>query len=362
MDSLLNTAPCGFLSFTEEGKIVQVNQTLANWLDCDASQLECHALESILSVGSRVFFHTHFFPMLKLQGYVEELYFSLRSHEGDALPILANAKRCERDSRVVYDCVFMKMTRRDQYENKILLAKQTAEASDQAKADLLAMLSHEFRTPLNAVMGFTEILAMEMEDVFTKEQKEYIAAINTGSEEILRLTTSILDFTELDMGHIDLYNQPFNVEGAIKQIEIIMAQQLKNSGIHYTHVPCNENPTVNTDLIHLQRILISLIENALKFTERGGSVSVSCAERAGRVYIHVRDSGCGIADADQDRIFEPFVQINRAQIKANQKGVGLGLPISRHLARAMGGDITVTSILGQGAIFTVTLPEYEGKH
>ncbi len=359
MDALLNNAPCGFLAFTEDGTILQVNETLAAWLDYKPEQLTDQPLDSILTLGSRLFCQTHFFPLLKLQGYVEELYFSLRSKNEESVPMLVNTQRRTREGQVVYDCIFMRMNRRDQYENKILLAKQLAEESSQAKVDILTMLSHEFRTPLNAIMGFTEILSLELENVLTKTQKEYIASINTGSEELLHLTSSILQYFEIDMGQAEFDIQPINIEGTLIQAEIAMVKRLREAKLNYNREDCDQNLMVYADLNFMQQILVNLLENAIKFSEEGDSVYITCTETKNKVFIHVSDTGQGIPDDQLQRIFEPFIQLNRAQIKTNQKGVGLGLAISRNLARSMNCDITARSTLGQGSIFTVALPKYE---
>ncbi|RYZ88064.1 MAG: hybrid sensor histidine kinase/response regulator [Proteobacteria bacterium] len=198
MDQLLNIAPCGFLSFSSEGTIILANETLAQWLAMDIDELQGQPLQSILSQGGRIFLHTHFWPQLKLEGKVEEVYFSLRSSDGMIMPILANAAQRLNGERKVFDCVFVRIQQRDHYESELILARKQAEKASQAKANFLSMMSHQFRTPLNAVIGFTEILTSEAHGPLTPQQREDLSHIENAGDDLLRILTHILNFIEND--------------------------------------------------------------------------------------------------------------------------------------------------------------------
>jgi len=141
MDELLNTAPCGFLTFTGEGTIRAVNITLLRLLGQDEQGLLGRHIESILPVASRIFYQTHFFPLLKLHGEAQEVYFSLRSKTGEEIPVLVNAARKVRDKLEVYDCVIIPMRQRRRYEDEILEAKRAAEEANRIKDELIVELS-----------------------------------------------------------------------------------------------------------------------------------------------------------------------------------------------------------------------------
>jgi PAS domain S-box-containing protein len=141
MDELLNTAPCGFLTFTDEGIIRAVNETLLRLLGQDADKLLGQHIESILPVASRIFYQTHFFPLLKLHGEVQEVYFSLRSKTGEDIPVLVNAARRVRESVEVNDCIIILMRQRRRYEDEILEAKRAAEEANRVKDELIVELS-----------------------------------------------------------------------------------------------------------------------------------------------------------------------------------------------------------------------------
>ncbi len=177
MDSILDAAPCGYLTFTDEGLIRSVNQTLAALLGYQPQELHGQHLETILGAGGRIFYHTHFFPVLRLQGQAEEVYFALRSRLGNEIPVLTNAVRRERDGDVVNECVFVRMLQRSRYEDEILQSKQTAEAASDAKAKFLSMMSHELRTPLQAISGYCDLLSQGTSGPITPEQASDLRAL-----------------------------------------------------------------------------------------------------------------------------------------------------------------------------------------
>ncbi|HEX8557465.1 MAG TPA: STAS domain-containing protein [Pyrinomonadaceae bacterium] len=141
MDELLNTAPCGFVAFADDGTILAANETLRGWLGLGAGELVGRRFETLLPGAGRIFYQTHLFPLLRMHGRVEEVYLSLRSKAGEVLPVLVNAARRERDGSPVNDCVLVPMRQRRRFEDEILAAKQEAEEANRAKDELIQELS-----------------------------------------------------------------------------------------------------------------------------------------------------------------------------------------------------------------------------
>lgn len=356
MDDRLETAPCGFVTFDDDGTILYTNVRLRERLGYRTGELEGQSLETILSVGGRVFYHTHFFPLLKMQGVAEEIYFSLRTKNGDDVPVLVNAARRERAGRIVNDCVFMRMRQRLRYEDELLRARKEADRASEAKAKFLSMMSHDLRTPLQAISGYADVLAQGMEGPINDEQREDLRAIKAASEHMMRLMNDILGFAQLETGRVSVHIGTVQLKDALDRAESLLKPRIQEQGLRFERSDCAEDLAVAADPERLQQILLNLLTNAIKFTPTGGSIAVSCEGAPPKVRIHVRDTGIGIPADRLGDIFEPFVQVHGEVPPAGPQGVGLGLAISRDLARAMDGELTVSSALGQGSAFTVTLP------
>ncbi|HTG45274.1 MAG TPA: PAS domain-containing protein, partial [Verrucomicrobiae bacterium] len=159
--------PCGVLTFTDDGYIVAVNARLCGRLGYASDELTGGHLQKVLSPGGRVFYQTHFFPLLKLQGEVEEVYMSLRAKTGEEIPFLVNGRRVEREGRWETDCILMRMRQRNQFESELLAAKKAAENASKAKDQFLAALSHELRAPLSPVLMMST--AMELDPAIPSE-------------------------------------------------------------------------------------------------------------------------------------------------------------------------------------------------
>jgi signal transduction histidine kinase len=359
MDEQLNNAPCGYITFADDGHVAACNVTLAHLLGYEPADLAGRHFELILGVGGKIFYHTHFFPILKLKGEVEEVYLSLRTREGTDIPVLANAVRRERDGTFLNECVVMRMLQRSQFEDELIRARKIAEAASDTKAKFLSMMSHELRTPLQAITGYSDLLLAGVSGPLEADQLSDIQSIRTASEELVRLLNDILDFARLESGQAEMKLQPVNMHEALQRAEMLLAPKFHEAGLAYSRVDCDADMSVRAHPDRLQQVLLNLMTNAVKFTPRGGLISVECEVVEDRSLIRVRDTGCGIAHEQLGRIFDPFVQVDRHRVETRQRGVGLGLSISRELTRAMGGDLTVESTVGDGSVFTVSLPRAE---
>lgn len=234
-------------------------------------------------------------------------------------------------------------------------ARLMAEHANNAKTVFLRAMSHELRTPLNAIAGYTEILELGIRGVVNPEQIKDLGRIKRASAYLLRLINDILTIARLE-GARPLNVISILVSPVLAEVEGLCALQAKAKGVTLTATPCAREIVVAADAERFQQILLNLITNAIKFTLTGGSVGVTCEGDASVVRVRVIDTGVGVRPVDIDRVFEPFVQVDRHLTTATQQGVGLGLSISRELARAMRGDLTLESTEGVGSIFTLLLP------
>ena len=230
-----------------------------------------------------------------------------------------------------------------------------AEHANNAKTVFLRAMSHELRTPLNAISGYTEILELGIRGAVNPEQIKDLGRIKRASAYLLRLINDVLTIARLE-GARPLNVILIPVNPVFAEVEGLCALQAKAKDVMLTFTPYERELVVAADAERFQQILLNLTTNAIKFTPKGGSINITCDDDTGVVRIRVNDTGVGVRLLDIDRVFEPFVQIDRHLTTETQQGVGLGLSISRELARAMSGDLTLESVEGVGSTFTLSLP------
>jgi len=356
MDSILDRAPCGFVSFTDDGTVRAVNQTLLDWLHRSRPDVTDAHVESLLSSGAQLFYHTHLFPLLRMQGHAEEIYLSLRTAEDETLPCLLNARRTERDGTPVNELVLLPFEERNQYEDEILQAKQAAEQANRAKDRFLSTVSHELRTPISTVKSLSQYLAMGVRGPVTDEQTDYLTRIERAADYLETLIADMLDFARLEAGSTSVMPEAVSVAKALSRAESLVEVRFEEADLTYEAASCPPDLCVRADPDRLQQILLNLLTNAIKFTPPGGTVAVSVEAGEEAVHLRVRDTGPGISAAERDQIFDPFVQADDAPDERSSEGLGLGLAVSRDLVEAMNGTLTLDSTVGEGSTFTVTLP------
>lgn len=238
------------------------------------------------------------------------------------------------------------------------VAQQAAETANASKSNFLAAMSHELRTPLNAIAGYVELLELELRGPVTEQQRTDLSRIKRSQKYLLGLIEEILVFSQLDAQRLDFNIRTVAVDAVVRDAEAMVDPQIRSKGIDYRLESCDPRITVLADSDKLQQVLINLLVNATKFTDEGGTITISCETDDVTVKVRVADTGVGIPEEKLSHIFDAFVQLDRS-LNRPREGVGLGLTISRELTRAMGGDLSVDSAVGQGSTFTITLPAGE---
>jgi PAS domain S-box-containing protein len=235
--------------------------------------------------------------------------------------------------------------------------RELAEGANRAKAEFLANMSHELRTPLNAIAGYADLLLLGVRGELAADVRGDVERIRRSGQHLLSLINDILNFARVEAGQLSYQLEPVSVGALLADLEALVTPQVSQRGLRYVS-PDGPEAVALADEEKTRQIVLNLVTNAIKFTEPGGSVRVSYHRTRGGVRIRVRDTGRGIAPEQQARIFDPFVQVDRHLTAESQQGVGLGLAISRDLARAMGGDLGVESEMGEGSTFTLWLPSH----
>ena len=234
-------------------------------------------------------------------------------------------------------------------------ARNAAEEANRAKTDFLRMMSHELRTPLTAIQGYLELLEMGIYGGMTQEQISILRRIESNERHLLAIINDLLDFARVDARRVELRIGALPVRDIRLAVDPLCRPQIDSKQLNYEWHAGEDTMVVRADREKVRQIVVNLVTNACKFTPRGGTIEVDCVRSDRAVELRVTDTGPGIPAQKLDAIFEPFVQLDNGLTRATA-GTGLGLAISRELARAMGGDLAVTSMLGQGSTFTLTLP------
>jgi PAS domain S-box-containing protein len=253
-------------------------------------------------------------------------------------------------------CASLDVTDQVRARRELEVARAEAEQANRAKSEFLAVMSHELRTPLNAIGGYADLLLDGVRGALTSTQQGDVERIKRSGQHLLGLINDILNFAKLEAGHVEFHVDDLPVAPLLDSLEELIRPQVDTKTIAYSQRGPTEELAVRGDAEKVRQVLLNLVTNAVKFTEPGGQICVACEADDHRVQILVTDTGRGIPEEHLARIFDPFVQVDRERTPRSQQGVGLGLSISRDLARGMGGALTATSAPGRGSTFTLTLP------
>jgi len=233
-------------------------------------------------------------------------------------------------------------------------ARSAAEDANRAKLEFLAMMSHELRTPLNAIGGYVELLELGVRGEINEAQRQDLERIQRSQRHLLSLINGVLNFARIERGAVEYRLTTVALGELLTTIESLVLPQARSRELTLDFSGCKKSVAVCADREKLEQILLNLIGNAIKFSDPGGRVALSCEPRGEIVALMVEDTGRGIPADKLASVFEPFVQLD-SRLTRSRDGVGLGLAISRDLARGMGGDLTAESEVGVGSRFTVTL-------
>ena len=355
-DPILDGAPCGFLSIDDGGTVMVANRTFAELVGRDRLEILGSHINELLPPAGRIFYSTHLFPLLRLHGLAEELYMPLQHADGSHVPVMINGRSRQPEESSIHDLVFVPMRQRSQLESQLIDARNTALEAAAAKDRFLSIVSHELRSPLAGISGYAELLLRERKGPLAPEQRRYVERIHDAARYQLRLIEDILDFASIQERSV-MTPIPLAVEDVLARAESILALRAREEGRRLRRQPRPARGFVRADPRAVQQILLNLGTNAIKYGRPKSRITLAAEMADARVRLTVTDEGEGIAADQVDRIFEPFVQLPPAGgSPQSRKGVGLGLSISRDLARAMEGDLTVESAPGTGSRFTLELP------
>ena len=243
------------------------------------------------------------------------------------------------------------------HQNELLRRQAVAlEQASTAKSQFLANISHEFRTPLNAILGYTSMLLGSMYGAMDDPQRRVLSRVDANSRHLLVLISDILDISRIEAGRMPVQISSFRIDDVVSAVTEEMEAVIARSPVTVTFELAPRTPAIHSDQQKVKQVLVNLLSNALKFTHEGSiRVTTGFDRRSGMLTVEVADTGIGIATTDQQRIFEDFQQVDSSTTKP-YSGTGLGLSICRRFADMLGGRIAVQSELGVGSTFRLSLP------
>lgn len=375
LEELYENAPCGYLSTRPGGTIVRVNQTFLDWTGYSRSELVGkRRLQSLLSIEGQIYFETHLAPLLRMQGSLKEIALDLIAHNGDRLPTLINSVqkyRPDGEPSFVLTTIFDARDRRS-YEQELLHARNRAEAAARARARLISMISHDVRTPLSAIRMILPMLERSAQP----NQLEMLEVLKSSVDNILELTTDVLEYSRLDSGTLSLEERSFSLRKLIEEIRTRLSPQIEEKGLRFSAQIDERLPaTLMGDPLRIGQVLTNLLGNAVKFTATGGvDVTVTVKEHAPgkrassesptnvgpaapdqvEFETAISDTGIGMSEEELSHIFDEFTQGSR-EIRGRFGGTGLGLTICRRILNLYGSEIQVESVEGEGTTFRFPL-------
>ena len=359
VEDLYEHAPCGYLSTLPDGTIVRVNQTLVDWTGYTRHFLTAGTrFQSLLTIGSKIYWETHFAPLLQMQGAASEIAFEMVGADRRTMPILANAtqKRDAAGAPIFNRITVFDATDRRRYERELLIARRRAEQVARDKAELISMLSHDIRNPLGAMMGVVHLLELSG---LNDEQRRRVRVLKSSSENMLALLNRVLEMGRAESTGFALTETAFEVEPLVREAASAFAAEAERKGLRLAAaVDAGVPASLVGDPVALRQVLTNLVGNAVKFTERGGvDVSVQLLEAstdAATLKFAVKDSGLGIPADRVERIFEEYTQ-GSIETALRFGGSGLGLAIARKLLALYGSSMQVESTPGEGSVFSFVL-------
>ncbi len=357
-EDLYEHAPCGYLSTLPDGTIVRANRTLLEWTGTSREVLGGSRFQSLLTVGSRIYYETHYAPLLRMQGFANEIALELVRGDGRILPVLVNSRqRQDGDGIPLFNRITLfDATERRRYERELLLARRKAEQVAKDKADLLAMLSHDIRNPLNALMGVVQLLDRSE---LTDPQRRFVRLLKSSSENMLNLLNHVLELSKAESSSFALVETSFSLHAVAADVVSTFEAVAREKRLQLRlSVAADVPSSVIGDPIAIRQILTNLVGNAVKFTAEGSvELTVGTEERgtdAVTLTFAVSDTGIGIAPDVIDRIFNEFTQASY-ETTVRFGGTGLGLSITRKLLGLYGSSVQVKSAPGQGSTFFFSL-------
>lgn len=350
--AVLQEAGDAVVAFTDDGRIVTANRAAGDLLRRRAEDLSgtC-VLRYLPPAESRRFWERG----QRAAASGGTLDAAVRRVDGTLCPVNVSIVRTTFGGRPITVLLARDIAARAAAEEALRHAKDAAIGAARAKDELLATMSHELRTPLNSVIGLSVILQRDLHGELTEKQREYVAQIESSGRHLLEVITNMLDLAKMEAGKLDAVLEPVDAGALVEDVIAVVAPLAEDSGLHVEIDTTAALVPIAADPLRAKQLLLNLLSNAVKFTEPGGTIGVRTRGHDEGVEIAVWDTGVGIPADRLGDIFDAFEQVD-SSLSRRYPGTGLGLALSRRLAEIQHAQLTVTSAVGEGSVFSVVFP------
>jgi PAS domain S-box-containing protein len=359
MRSTFEMAAVGMAHLDAGGRFLRANSELLKSFDIAEAELLQSTLFDLTHPDDRVALHTRFDQLVR--GHCDRLTLEMRgirSAQAELWLSVSAAPVAGPDGAVDFIVAVIENITARRQGAAAIVAAEAAHRANAAKSRFLSHMSHELRTPLNSVVGFSQLLQMDTGTPLSNAQRSHARQIEAAGSHLLSMINDLLDLSRIESGTVSMSIEPLDLREPIDEAVSLVSKAAADAGLRVLlQWPALGGLTrVAADRVRLRQVLVNLLSNAIKYNRRGGSITVEVAvgPEAGRVAIHIRDTGQGMSAEQLGHLFEPFNRLGaeRTQIE----GTGIGLLITRNLVELMGGELRVQSELGMGSCFSVLLP------
>jgi PAS domain S-box-containing protein len=278
-----------------------------------------------------------------------------RPHGGQyAMPVSATLAQ---EQQIIQASFMPMIDERKQFVGTVIVLRDVTHEQEIAKAknEFISIVAHELRTPMTSIKGYTDLMLQGAVGMLTEGQQHFLGIVKSNVDRLTELVNDLLDISRIEAGRIKLEPVPLRMEEIVREVCDDVAETIRERGLTLELDLPTAIPAVHTDRNRIIRVLVNLLSNAYRYTPAGGTITVSVRQVRGAVQVDVADTGIGIGEEDQERVFEPFYRANQPLVN-QQTGTGLGLPIVRSLIQMLGGRLWLQSELGKGSTFSFTLP------
>jgi len=355
---IMDNAPCGYLVIDERGGVIQIDNTLKNWLKYSDEEKNAKGLSiyNFLTIGSKMYCETHFFPMLQFKGHVKEINLELLKKTGETQPLLVNANFHRNNNGIKeYVCILIDITHRKLYEKELLLAKQQSESHlkelqeiNEGLSQFSHTVAHDLKSPLKNILGLLQLV----DNNEIASSKEYLSIAYDQGQEMVEMIDELLAFAS--SGNKNQPFEPVLTNSMFESLNNKLEMLLQKEDVKL-HCP-KTNFTITGNLSELVRLFQNLVENAIKYKKWGISpeIHISITQTSDNIIFSVADNGLGIPTQYKKSIFNPFVRVHKDYTSI--KGSGIGLATCKKIVSAHQGEIWVESEVDKGSTFFISLP------